>query len=216
MKVSQRIIIQALALFLFIKYTGIHSALYFYVQEGTEKCFIQEVPKSVPIHVKYENVNNLGIDCNIIFRNPENIEVFSRHVNENEHKGSVAYLPEIDGDHKLCIRCESSNWFKSEQMKWKLSIDTGNLSEHLDVDSIASKDEANYIEEFIKSLTNKVNNQVSEGEYEFEKQEKFLHQALSVNKRIVIYSIIQLLLVSAISYFSIIHMKNFLRKQKII
>lgn len=142
--------------------------------------------------------------------------MFSKHVNENDHKGSVAYLPEIDGDHKLCIRCESSNWFKSEQMKWKLSIDTGNLSEHLDVDSIASKDEANYVEEFIKSLINKVNNQVSEGEYEFEKQEKFLHQALSVNRRILIYSIIQLFLVSAISYFSIVHMKNFLRKQKII
>ncbi|KAH8582440.1 transmembrane [Cryptosporidium sp. chipmunk genotype I] len=216
MKVFQRTTIQALVLFLIIKYTEVHSAIYFYVQEGAEKCFIQEVPKSIPIHVKYENVNNLGIDCAVIFKNPDNIEVFSKHVNENEHKGSAAYLPELDGDHKVCIRCESSNWFKSEQMKWILSIDTGNLSEHLDIDSIASKDEANYVEEFINSLINKVNNQVSEGEYEFEKQETFLKQALSVNKRIVTYSIIQLILVSVISYFSIVHMKNFLRKQRII
>ncbi|PPS94764.1 emp24/gp25L/p24 family/GOLD dimain [Cryptosporidium hominis] len=211
MKAFQSATIKAIILFLIIKYTRVYSAIYFYVQEGTEKCFIQEVPKSVPIHVKYENVNNL-----VIFKNTEDIEVFSRHVNENDHKGSVAYLPEVDGDHKVCIRCDSSNWFKSEQMKWILSIDTGNISEHLDVDSIASKDEANYVEEFINSLISKVNNQVSEGEYEFEKQETFLKQALSVNKRIVIYSIIQLTLVSIISYFSIVHMRNFLRKQRII
>lgn len=60
MKIFQSITIQALVFFLFIKYTVVYSAVYFYVQEGTEKCFIQEVPKSVPIHVKYENVNNLG------------------------------------------------------------------------------------------------------------------------------------------------------------
>ncbi|KAK9171474.1 emp24/gp25L/p24 family/GOLD family protein [Cryptosporidium meleagridis] len=216
MKAFQRATIRAIILSLIIKCTKVYSAIYFYVQEGTEKCFIQEVPKSVAIHVKYENVNNLGIDCTVIFKNPDNIEVFSRHVNENDHKGSVAYLPEVDGDHKVCIRCDSSNWFKSEQMKWILLIDTGNISEHLDVDSIASKDEANYVEEFINSLISKVNNQVFEGEYEFEKQETFLKKALSVNKRIVIYSIIQLTLVSVISYFSIVHMKNFLRKQRII
>lgn len=232
MKVFQRIAIQTIVISFLIINIRVRSAVYFYIQEGTEKCFIQEVPKSVPIHAKYENVNNLGtftfalfilnilrlsgIDCTVIFRNPDNIEVFSKHVDEKNHKGAVAYLPEMDGNHKVCIRCESSNWFRSEQLKWKLSIDTGNLSEHLDVDSIASKDEANYVEEFINSLINKANIQISEGEYEFVKQEKFLQQALSVNKRIVVYSIIQLLLVLIISYISVVHMKSFLRKQRII
>lgn len=157
-----------------------------------------------------------GIDCAVIFKNPDNIEVFSKHVDENNNKGAVAYLPEMDGNHKVCIRCESSNWFRSEQLKWKLSIDTGSLSEHLDVDSIASKEEANYVENFINSLISKANVQISEGEYEFSRQEKFLQQALKVNKRVMIYSIIQLLLVLSISYISIIHMKSFLRKQRII
>ncbi|KAJ1611201.1 putative transmembrane protein [Cryptosporidium canis] len=216
MNITKRISIQALLVLFFTLNERALSAIYFYIQEGTEKCFIQEVPKSIPIHVKYENVINLGIDCTVLFKDPDNIEVFSKHVDENSHKGTVAYLPEIEGNHKVCIRCESSNWFKSEQLKWKLSIDTGSLSEHLDADSIASKDEANYVDEFINSLINKASNQISEGEYEFEKQEKFLQQALSVNKRIVIYSIIQLILATTISYISIIHMKSFLKKQRII
>ncbi|KAF7459042.1 putative Flap endonuclease 1 [Cryptosporidium felis] len=129
---------------------SVYSSIYFYIQEGSEKCFIQEVPKFLPIHVK----------------NPDEIEVFSRYVDEKDRLGSVAYLPEISGNHKVCIRCESSNWFKSEQMKWKLSIDSGSLGEHLDVESVASKDEANYVEQFINTLINKVNHLITEGEYE--------------------------------------------------
>ncbi|KAH7650351.1 hypothetical protein FG379_003423 [Cryptosporidium bovis] len=197
-------------------FTKVFSFVHFYIQEGSEKCFIQDIPRNIPIYVKYENTNNLGIQCVIIFKNPEKIEVFSKHVDEKENKGNVAYLSTVQGEHSVCVRCESSNWFKSEQLKWKLSIDTGNLSEHLDVNSIASKEEAIKVDQFIQSLNVKVSGIMSEGEYEFEKQEKFLHQALRINHKIIIFSIVQLFLASAITYFSIIYMRNFLKKQRVI
>ncbi|KAH8741644.1 hypothetical protein FG386_003618 [Cryptosporidium ryanae] len=203
-------------IYIFALFTKVLSSVHFYIQEGSEKCFIQDVPRNIPIYVKYENSNDLGIQCAIIFKNPEKIEVFSKHVDEKDSKGSVAYLSKVQGEHSVCIRCESSNWFKSEQLKWKLSIDTGNLSEHLDINSIASREEAIKVDQFIKSLNEKVNGIISEAEYEFEKQEKFLHQALRINHRIIIFSIIQLLLASAITYFSIIYMKIFLEKQRVI
>lgn len=90
------------------------------------------------------------------------------------------------------------------------------MSEHLDVTAIASKHEAENIDQFIYTLINKVDNLISEGEYEFERQNNFLHRALRVNQKIVIFSIIQLVLVTIITFFSIVHMKSFLKKQRLI
>lgn len=33
---------------------------HFYVQEGTEKCFLENVPESIPITVNYDNHDNPG------------------------------------------------------------------------------------------------------------------------------------------------------------
>eukprot|EP00923_Selenidium_pygospionis_P052193 GHVN01090300.1.p1 GENE.GHVN01090300.1~~GHVN01090300.1.p1 ORF type:complete len:139 (+),score=12.15 GHVN01090300.1:77-493(+) len=106
---------------------------YFYVSEGTEKCFVENVPSNIPITVSYDNRENPGVDCSIVFKDPNGRTVFSRLVEHNNPKSKVAHLTKEGGEYKVCVHCDASKWFSTSKLKWSISIELGDTDLNLEV-----------------------------------------------------------------------------------
>lgn len=112
---------------------------YFYLDEGSTKCFLEDVAEGVPLTVTYSNEDNPGIPCSIQFKDTSQRVVLSRSVTHEHFSGKVSYLVKQNGEHSVCVQCESTQWFASSQLKWTLSVDIGDTELNLPVRLLRTK-----------------------------------------------------------------------------
>eukprot|EP00921_Rhytidocystis_pertsovi_P009994 GHVQ01015978.1.p1 GENE.GHVQ01015978.1~~GHVQ01015978.1.p1 ORF type:complete len:211 (-),score=15.88 GHVQ01015978.1:430-1062(-) len=190
------------------------SGAYFFVTEGTDKCFIENVPQSVAMTVAYDNPDNQGVACNIIFKDPDNLQVFSREVLHTSPKGKVTYLTTAAGDHLVCISCQSSKWISTAQLKWSLSIELGDTD--INFDQVAKKDAVGSIEQRMRKLLAVIDAHSAGNEYERQQEEEFRTASETVHSRVLWFSVSQILLLAVTTLFAIFHLTRFFQTQKII
>lgn len=84
---------------------------YFYMQEGSEKCFEQNVPvPKSPLVVAYQtDTHVVGLDCQLSVRNPEGNILALRSVVPSEPRGTVAAVAEAPGVYWVCVSCKNSH-----------------------------------------------------------------------------------------------------------
>ncbi|CAE7673627.1 eca [Symbiodinium pilosum] len=101
-------------------------AAYFNLHEGEEKCFVETVPQHQVLTVKYRHADNPGVECMVIFKDPQKKQVFSKRVgHEDSEQGRTAYMTQQRGEHRICVQCTGSRWFQTTALKWELSVDMG-------------------------------------------------------------------------------------------
>ncbi|EEA07033.1 uncharacterized protein CMU_034190 [Cryptosporidium muris RN66] len=206
------IFISFLLTYIIIQVNGV----YFYVSEGTEKCFEENTPNNTPITVNYNSKNNIGVQCAIVFKDPDNHEVYSKPVDSKESDGKAAYMTQNDGEHKICIRCESSNWFSTELIRWEMSIIKEGIIENIDISLIADRDQLDNVDLTIQRITRRINILLAESEYEHHQQDEFLYNTLSMNSRITLFSVLQIVLSIMTTGCYLIYLKRFFKRQKFI
>merc|ERR1719160_536224 len=101
-------------------------AAYFYVHEGAEKCFLETVAEHQVLTVKYKTLDNPGVTCDLVFKDPRKTQVFSKRIDPHvDPAGKTAYMTQRRGEHRICIVCKGSKWFTTTAVKWELSVDVG-------------------------------------------------------------------------------------------
>eukprot|EP00745_Piridium_sociabile_P022624 TRINITY_DN35293_c5_g1_i1.p2 TRINITY_DN35293_c5_g1~~TRINITY_DN35293_c5_g1_i1.p2 ORF type:complete len:206 (+),score=18.66 TRINITY_DN35293_c5_g1_i1:67-684(+) len=187
---------------------------YFYVSEGSEKCFVENVPDHQVITVTYANPANPGVPCTLSFKDPTGRQVFSRESTETEWKGKVAHMTTQHGEHKICIKCSSSKWFSTSLLKWTISIELGDSD--INPEEVAKKDHLNDLQFSIHKLVDRVDAIAAENEYERLLEGEFQAAAETISLRVTQFSAAQIGLTIVCTGFQVFHLTKFFRTQRII
>ncbi|CEL93828.1 unnamed protein product [Vitrella brassicaformis CCMP3155] len=189
-------------------------AAYFYVSEGAEKCFLENVPANQVITTTYSNPDNPGVSCSIVFKDPRGRQVFSKEVLAAEPKGKVAHLTTQNGEYKVCIKCQSSKWFSTSLLKWTFSIELGDSD--INPEEVAKKDHLNTIQMSVKKLVDRAEAVSAENDYEKLQEEEFAYASEVIGSRVMWFSAAQVILTVTCTVLQIYHLTRFFQTQKII
>jgi len=187
---------------------------YFYVSEGTDKCFVENVPNKVPLTVGYNNLDNPGVMCSIVYKDPSGRTVYSKEVPHDTPSGKVAYLTKTAGEYGICVSCLPSKWLSTSLLKWSISIELGDTE--LNLEDAAKREEMTELERKGKQLLSRLEAISAENDYERLQELHFRETSDSINSRVVLFSAVQIALLSLTTILSIYHLTKFFHSQKLI
>ncbi|CRG93038.1 transmembrane emp24 domain-containing protein, putative [Plasmodium gallinaceum] len=187
-------------------------AAYFYVKEGVDKCFVESVASNIVITSSYDNYGLKDVKCLINIKD-QNGRVLYSHETSKITKGKISYLTNKDGLYYICISCPSTNWFKSTSIKWTLSIDVGGTD--IDLENLAKKSELSETLSILKSLKKKFNSMKLQQGYQKHMATNLHEYNESVHKKMFYCYITEIILLILITIYSIVHLKNYFKSQKL-
>ena len=141
--------------------TEVHS-LYFHIQEGERKCFIEEIPDDTLIVGNYKcqlfdpNTNTFapsspGVGMHVEIRDPEDKQILSKVYSS---EGKFSFTSHSPGEHVICLYSNSSRWFAGSQLRVHLDIQVG---EHaVDYANVAHKEKLSELQVRIRQLLDQV------------------------------------------------------------
>eukprot|EP01070_Trichotokara_eunicae_P008514 Trichotokara_eunicae@DN5790_c0_g1_i2.p1 len=188
---------------------------YIVLQEGAEKCFTETVPSGLAIKATYTHIDNPGIACSIIFKNPKGRMVYSHAVGTKDSKGHVSYTATEEGTHSVCINCPSSQWFTSANLKWFVTVEVADdyIGRFNDV---VKKEDISGLQQEVRIVLSKLDTVAAENEYEKKQEEYFRNSSESVNTAIVTMAGFNIFVVVLVSVFSLWSLRSYFRVQKLI
>ncbi|GAW81288.1 transmembrane emp24 domain-containing protein [Plasmodium gonderi] len=213
-------------LLLLLNYTYVNAA-YFYVKEGVEKCFVESVASNVVITSSYDNYGLKGKDvfffffcsyiltqlkCLINIKDQKGRVLYS-HDTSQISKGKVSYLTKKNGMYYICISCPSSNWFKSTAIKWSLSIEVGGSD--VDLENAAKKSELSETIATLVNLKKKFNSMKLQQIYQKQMATNLYEHNKSVQDKMFYCYIVEIIILVAVTIYSIVHLKNYFKAQKL-
>ncbi|CAA9988564.1 transmembrane emp24 domain-containing protein, putative [Plasmodium knowlesi strain H] len=200
-----------LLVLLLLSYTYVQGA-YFYVKEGMEKCFVESAASNVIITSSYDNFGLKELKCHIIIKNQQGKVVYSHETSEIS-KGKVSYMAKKNGLYYICISCPSSNWFKSTAIKWSLSIEVGGSD--VDIENVAKKSELSETLAILLNLKKKFSSMKLQQIYQKQMATNLYEHNKSVHKKMFYCYILEIIILVAITVYSIVHLKNYFKAQKL-
>lgn len=199
-------------LLLFTSFTNVNAA-HFFVSEGSDKCFIENVPHGVPLTVAYKNIDNPGVTCSIIYKNPSGRQVYSKEILPSHTQGKVTHLTATAGEYKICISCASFKWFSTTLLKWSISIELGDTD--LNIQVMAQKKDVSSVTERMNRIFTIFKTLYSQNEYEKEQEEAFRENSENVNFIVFWFIIGQILLLCLLKVFLIFYQTHLFVSEKI-
>ncbi|SCN44651.1 transmembrane emp24 domain-containing protein, putative [Plasmodium malariae] len=187
-------------------------AAYFFVKEGVEKCFVESVVSNVVITATYDNYGLKELKCLINFKDREG-RVLNSHEASQVSKGKVSFLTKKNGLYYICISCPASNWFKSTSIKWSLSIDVGGSD--IDLQNVAKKSELSETLNILLNLKKRFSSMKLEQTYQKQMATNLYEHNQAVHNQMFYFYIIEIVILVAITIYSIMHLKQYFKAQKL-
>lgn len=191
------------------------SAAYFHVKQGQQKCFLETIPEHQFVTIKYRHVDNPGIPCMLLFKDPRGKGVFSKRVGENEREqGKTGFMTQRQGEHKVCIKCEGkSSWLQKAPLKWEFHVDLGDT----DPSKLpASRDDFHGVSRTLQSTFSRAESIKAENEYEKSAEIEFRDVSERMNNHVVVVSIFIMVMEACLVGWQISHLRSFFRREKLI
>lgn len=223
--------------------TPSHGA-YFYLEEGTEKCFKENVPEHQVLKAQYGMLDTevfqtdgskKPAECKIIVKDPQEKIVKEHAVTKDNAKGKLAYVSQLHGEHDICLICTQKEWFHNRKMRWSISFDIlgtdggeattaaevqHQMSQMTQEKALGSPDRATV--EQVKGTQGKVQELIerveaisAENEYEKMQEADFRDQSEAVNSRVSWFSLLEILLIGGCTAFQILHLSSWLKRHQL-
>eukprot|EP00397_Hematodinium_sp_SG-2012_P055272 GEMP01067314.1.p1 GENE.GEMP01067314.1~~GEMP01067314.1.p1 ORF type:complete len:219 (+),score=37.83 GEMP01067314.1:141-797(+) len=206
-------------------------AAYFFVPEGEEKCFIEQVPPGVMVSAIYKCLDALSGTCTVDFRRDSKM-LFQKEVDKKTNNGTVSYHSDtVGGELQICISCKRMKqaWFESHaaRNRWQLLVER-----RVEADVFSSSDDKSVfpmigpktevsdklskMEKQLLSVAAKI--QMISAENEYEKTLEMKHRSLSElsNAATQWLSVLEISLMFAVFVFQAWTLRNYFRQQKLI
>lgn len=196
---------------------------YFFVEEGHEKCFNENVLVHQVLRMSYSmhdkdrlETETEQTECKIVLRNPEDEVVKEHALVSDNHKGVLAHAAQVDGEHRICLACHPQGWFGRRKMRWSIAFDI--LGENSpgapDLRSAASLTQMESTQGGAQTLLERLSAISMENEYEKTFEGQFVRTSEAVNTDVAAFKLVQVLLITAVTGFQIHHMSRFLQRQR--
>ncbi|KAJ1719890.1 emp24p/erv25p- protein [Coemansia erecta] len=200
------------------------SGLHFYLRDGEQQCFLEELPKGVLItgHYKTEEWREAE---NRYIENPaitvamtaDDNNAAHRVMNQKGgHQGKFSFSAGNPGEHTICVQAlgaqAGGGWLSSSVVRFTLDIDVGEPD-----------DGGREAVERIKSMADKIkvlNAQLEEikveQKYQRERELEFDAATAGIKRRVVYWAFVQLAIVGAVSYWQLRHLRRFFEAKKLV
>lgn len=196
--------------------------LYFHIDEGERKCFIEEVPEETLIVGNYKcqlfdpNTGGFmpsspGIGMHVEVRDPEDKIILSKVYSS---EGRFSFTSHSPGEHSICLYSNSSKWFSGSQLRVHLDLQVG---EHaIDYASIAQKEKLSDLEVRVKQLLSQTEQIAKEQNYQRYREERFRQTSESTNSRVLYWAVGQFVLLVGMGVWQMKHLKGFFEAKKLV
>ncbi|GAM29046.1 hypothetical protein SAMD00019534_122220, partial [Acytostelium subglobosum LB1] len=196
------------------------NALYFELNGGQTKCFLEENPKDTLLVGNYvlEDLNpqngmpNSQLALTIKITDPENHEVMNKHMGAS---GRFAFQTLMGGEYKVCVSTNSSKWF-GPSIKTRLHFDILVGANANDYEEIAKADHLNQLEIALKRLNDRVTQIRKEQSYQKAREMTFRNTSESTNNRVTWWAVLQLVVLVLTGLWQMRHLKSFFRAKKLV
>lgn len=201
------------------------SALYFYIDGSSPKCFFEELPKDtlvvgqfkaeeyVPNAAAYTDNNELALLITV----DETFDNDHRIVSQKGgNKGRFTFTAADSGEHRICFWAShqtNTGWFNSHANEVRLHLDLA-IGETSEIES-RDKDKLADIVQRVKDLSGRLQDIRREQVFQREREAEFRDQSESTNSRVVKWTLLQLLVLGLTCAWQLSHLRAFFIKQKL-
>eukprot|EP00931_Biecheleriopsis_adriatica_P065154 TRINITY_DN39787_c0_g1_i1.p1 TRINITY_DN39787_c0_g1~~TRINITY_DN39787_c0_g1_i1.p1 ORF type:complete len:238 (+),score=47.61 TRINITY_DN39787_c0_g1_i1:23-715(+) len=208
----------------FCQLVSLAQSAYFMVEEGSEKCFQQDVLGHQVLRIIY-SMNDKEVlhmaECRILVKNPAG-EVVKDHALTDVHEGALAHVPKVEGMHSICVHCAGQGGFfgigaDNRKLRWSIAFDVlGATGSGLlpDPKNLASLSQVKDTQASVDVILERLNAISTENEYEKTFEAKFVKASEAVNTDVAAFKFLQILLITGVAAFQIHNLAKFLHKNK--
>mmetsp|Transcript_14030 Transcript_14030/g.36063 ORF Transcript_14030/g.36063 Transcript_14030/m.36063 type:complete len:210 (+) Transcript_14030:280-909(+) len=193
------------------------NSLYFYVEEGRETCFLEDVEKDTLVVGQYRsatsNVTRGGVGVKIIVREPRVEEPLVEKIASS--RGRFSFTAQTTGEHEVCFTTNATSWsLRNLKLRFDLDITIGEAT--LNYDEIAKKEHLSAIEVDIRKLQDDVRVLRRNILYMKSREAAMRHTTDSTNLRALLFSLFQVGLILAFAYWQVSHLQQYFKAKKFI
>lgn len=205
---------------LFLAFSLPISSLYFYLDAGSERCFLEGLPKDTIVvgHYKGEewspesktyHVNDkLGVQITVTEVHSQERIVNTRGLPQ----GKFTFTSHEAGDHSICLRTNyTGGWFSTPQVKMHLDIAIGEAKILPEFEKEHVKDLASRV----KDLNSRLHDIRREQQFQREREIEFRDLSETVNRRAVYWSLLQLVVLFYMCVWQLRHLRGFFESKKL-
>jgi len=201
------------------------TALYFYIDGTSPKCFFEDLPKDTLVVGQYkaeewEQQTNTYSDNNqlaLLITVDETFDNDHRIVNQKgSNKGRFTFTAGAAGEHRICFWAShqsNSGWFSNHPNGVRLHLDLA-IGETTQLES-RDKEKLADIEQRVKDLSGRLQDIRREQVFQREREAEFRDQSELTNSRVVRWTLVQLLVLGATCAWQLSHLRAFFIKQKL-
>ena len=133
-----------------------------------------------------------------------------------ESSGKFAFTSQVGGEHVLCFSTNSSRWVAGGAAKLRLDLrlDVGEMG--IDYSEVAKKEHLTELEVEVRRLNDKVKDIMKEQSYQREREVAFRNTSETTNSRVMWWSIFQMLVMAASSFFGVFTLQRFFHTKKMV
>jgi hypothetical protein len=194
--------------------------VYFHVQEGVQKCFVEEVPENVLVLGQYKNldyttlISQAGNERSGLFatiKDPHGAVMTSHDLVE---EGRFAFTSQTGGEHQVCLLTNTTAWFGVQRnFRLLMTFEVGENAR--DYSLIAKQEHLSAIEVEIRKLNDKIVSVRAEQSYQREREEEFRDMSEDTNSRVMWWNVIQTLVLVCSGVWQISKLKVFFKAKKL-
>mmetsp|Transcript_24142 Transcript_24142/g.45597 ORF Transcript_24142/g.45597 Transcript_24142/m.45597 type:complete len:229 (+) Transcript_24142:57-743(+) len=202
-------------------------AAYFYVEEGSERCFQQEVLENQILRVIY-NMHDKEVlqmaECRILVKSATD-EVVKDHALVDAHDGALALVPKAAGTHSICVHCAAQggssllDFGTRRKLRWSIAFDVlGASSMGLlpDPKNAASLSLLKGTQAQVDLILERINAISTENDYEKAFEARFVKTSEAVNMDVAAFKFLEILLITGVAAFQIHNLAKFLQRNTLL
>eukprot|EP01057_Protomagalhaensia_wolfi_P004530 Protomagalhaensia_wolfi_Nauph_80__4529@NODE_464_length_2472_cov_105_665845_g349_i0_p2_GENE_NODE_464_length_2472_cov_105_665845_g349_i0NODE_464_length_2472_cov_105_665845_g349_i0_p2_ORF_typecomplete_len217_score42_90EMP24_GP25L/PF01105_24/4_4e24DUF4307/PF14155_6/0_0029DUF4307/PF14155_6/2_1e03_NODE_464_length_2472_cov_105_665845_g349_i0228878 len=186
---------------------------FFYVAEGTSKCFYENIPQGLPMSVQYDSKDNPGVVCSLTVQDADKREVAKKEVEIGKPSGKLVHLSQRSGEHAICVSCPSSKWFGASMIKWSVAVDLGDTE--IDLTAAAKGHAMESNERLIRTLTKRIQYLHAENAYHEEEEAKLQQDTESVGVQFALCALLQMAVMVCSAIYTVNHLSEHFKAQKL-
>ncbi|KAJ3367438.1 emp24p/erv25p- protein [Allomyces arbusculus] len=195
--------------------------LHFYLENGKEKCFFEELPKDTVVMGTYSSeewsdanqqyIENLALNIAIKVTHVESgVDVVSK---KGASFGKFSFSAAYSGQHKLCVTPSTATWFSFAKTRMHLDLVIG---DNASAEEPKPEDKANDMVIRVRDLIHRVADIRREQQYQREVEATFRDTSELINSRVVTWTIVQLCALGLTCFWQLRHLRTFFAAKKLV
>lgn len=186
-------------------------SVFFWVNSGSRRCVLEEVPDQTLVMGKYVSPDQLPTaPLQVSVTNPQG-EIVLMH--ECEKEGRFAFTSHSGGEHQICITPLNTS---PDVIRYNFSLVLEVGDSAMDYSEIARLEHLSAIELQIRRLNDKIRAMRAESKYQRLREEEFLATSEITNSRVLWLTLGQTVILIGSGVAQLMYLKRFFQSKKLV